>query len=32
VGIVGRDIKFRLLSSEELRAYLAEISDAMEIA
>ena len=32
VGIVGRDLKFRLLSSEELRSYLAEISDAMEIA
>ena len=32
VGIVGKDLKFRLLSSEELRSYLSEISDAMEIA
>lgn len=32
VGVVGRDLKFRLLTSEELRSYLAEINDAMEIA
>ena len=32
VGIVGKDLKFRLLSAEELRSYLSEISDAMEIA
>ncbi len=32
VGIVGRDTKFRLLKADEMRAYLAEINDAMEIA
>lgn len=32
VGIVGVDQKFRLLSTDELRAYLAEINDSMEIA
>jgi 20S proteasome subunit alpha 6 len=32
VGIVGKDEKFRLLKADELRAFLAEISDAMEIA
>ncbi len=26
VGIVGKDLKFRLLSVDELRAYLAEIN------
>jgi hypothetical protein len=32
VGIVGHDTKFRLLKADEMRAYLAEINDAMEIA
>lgn len=32
VGVVGRDFKFRLLSQEELRVHLGEISEAMEIA
>lgn len=32
VGVVGRDTKFHLLKADELRAYLAEINDAMEIA
>jgi len=32
VGIVGKDQKFRLLNNDELRSYLAEISDSMEIA
>lgn len=32
VGVVGHDLKFRLLTSEELRAYLADINDQMEIA
>ena len=32
VGVVGRDQKFRLLTSENLKSYLAEIGDAMEIA
>ena len=31
VGIVGQDQIFRLLNQDELRTYLAEISDAMEI-
>jgi 20S proteasome subunit alpha 6 len=26
VGVVGKDFKFRLLTAEELRAYLAELS------
>lgn len=30
VGVVGKDFKFRLLSTDELRAYLGEISDAGE--
>ena len=32
VGVVGHGLKFRLLSSEELRAFLAEVNDQMEIA
>ena len=32
VGVVGKDFKFRLLSAEELKNQLAEISEAMEIA
>lgn len=32
VGIVGADEKFRLLNSDELRGYLSDISDQMEIA
>jgi diaminopimelate decarboxylase len=32
VGVVGRDTKFHLLKADELRAYLGEINDAMEIA
>jgi hypothetical protein len=32
VGIVGKDVKFRLLSTEELRAHIAEINDAMDVA
>jgi 20S proteasome subunit alpha 6 len=31
VGVVSRDTKFHLLNAEELRAYLGEINDAMEI-
>lgn len=32
VGVVGKDQKFHLLKADELRAYLGEINDAMEIA
>ena len=32
IGFVGKDQKFRLLTAEELRSYVAEVSDAMEIA
>lgn len=32
VGIVGKDLKFRLLKDDELRSYIAEINDQMEIA
>ena len=32
VGIVGADEKFRLLTADQLRGYLADISDQMEIA
>ena len=32
VGIVGRDFNFRLLTDQELRANIGEISEAMEIA
>ena len=32
VGVVGADRKFQLLTADELRAILAEISEAMEIA
>ncbi len=32
VGVVGKDVKFRLLGADELRGYLSEINDAMEIA
>jgi 20S proteasome subunit alpha 6 len=32
VGIVGKDIKFRLLGEGELRSYIAEISDAMDLS
>lgn len=32
IGFVGRDQKFRLLSPEELKTYISEVSDAMEIA
>lgn len=32
VGIVGKDQKFRLLSTDELRAYIAEIADAMDVS
>lgn len=30
VGVVGKDFKFRLLNADELRAYLADINDAMD--
>jgi 20S proteasome subunit alpha 6 len=32
VGYVGKDEKFRVLTSDELRVYLADVSDQMEIA
>lgn len=32
VGVVGKDFKFRLLRVEELRAYLGDVNDAMEIS
>ena len=32
VGVVGGDQKFRLLKADELKAYLAEISDAMDLS
>lgn len=32
VGYVGKDQKFKLLTPEELRSYVAEVSDAMEIS
>lgn len=32
VGVVGKDFKFRLLNSEELRGYLADINEAMDLS
>lgn len=32
VGIVGKGVNFRLLNTEELRANIAEISDAMDVS
>lgn len=32
VGIVGKDLKFRLLKSDEIKSYISDVSDAMEIA
>lgn len=32
VGIVGKDAKFRLLDASELRAYIGEVSDAMDLS
>jgi len=32
VGFVSKDDKFRLLTEEELKGFLAEINDQMEIA
>jgi 20S proteasome subunit alpha 6 len=32
VGVVGRDQKFRVLKPDELKGYLAEISDAMDLS
>jgi 20S proteasome subunit alpha 6 len=31
VGVVGKDFKFRNLNADELKGFLAEINDAMEI-
>lgn len=30
VGVVGKDVKFRILDANELRVYLSEITDAMD--
>ena len=32
VGIVGKGLNFRLLNNDELRAHIAEISDAMDVS
>lgn len=32
VGVVGKDSKFRLLDASELRTYVAEVSDAMDLS
>lgn len=32
VGYVSKDDKFRLLTEDELRTFLADISDQMEVA
>jgi 20S proteasome subunit alpha 6 len=32
VGIVGKGLNFRLLNNDELRASIAEISDAMDVS
>lgn len=32
VGFVGKDDKFRLLSEDELKGFLGELNDQMEVA